>query len=126
MLFLKAKLYRRLRTEISNHTQGEEKVLYSRLRQIERTQSLAIQSEEEHAVIEHLLSQLDRTSPADPRWEVLCAMLEEDVKGHVKEEETRMFPKMERVFTHVELAELCDEFEDAKFGLLTPLSRLVG
>ncbi|HXY95043.1 MAG TPA: hemerythrin domain-containing protein [Acidimicrobiia bacterium] len=80
-------------TDLSIHGEIEEQVLYPELREIgERTSLMADEAEESHDLITNLVTRI-RHTPSDGRlklFEELWAM----VDGHVRMEETEVFPEL--------------------------------
>ncbi len=110
--------YEELRSELAAHTDAEEAVIYTRLKEKDPTREIAFESIEEHAVVTYLLEKLDDIELDQEKWMAALTVLKEVVSHHVKEEEREMFKKMRRVFDKYELEEMRMDFHHAKQGLL--------
>ena len=69
---------------------------------------------EEHHVVKWLLSELEALDPAAERFDAKATVLIENVRHHVKEEETELFPKVRQRIERRRLVELGAELRDAK------------
>lgn len=108
-------LFKKLRTELFSHSKAEEAVLYTRLEELEEVKSLALESTEEHDVIDYMLSKLEATPVEDTgHWEAEIKVLKEAVEHHVQEEETRMFPRVRELFTAKDLDQMAVRFKEEK------------
>ncbi len=116
-------LYSELRTEITRHSHGEEKVVYPRLKEVETTEAIGYESTEEHGVVKQLLKKLDATPCDTKQWTALITVLKEVIEHHVEEEESEMFSKMKKAFGKDDLKLMGEEFAAAKEGLM---ERIVG
>jgi hemerythrin superfamily protein len=97
----------RVRAELARHLAEEERYLYPLTRRtLPGGDDLADRELEEHEAIVDVLDQLDGTDPADPDFDALVAQLIADVRGHVGDEETDLFPRLQAALTQEELDEL--------------------
>jgi len=111
----KADIAERVITALSQHAVIEEEVLYPAARErMPEGQDLVLEALEEHHVAKWLLSEIDGMTPDDERFAAKFAVLTENVRHHVKEEEGELFPKLRKAFSKKELAELGDRLADAK------------
>ncbi|MFY0573654.1 hemerythrin domain-containing protein [Cystobacter fuscus] len=69
---------------------------------------------EEHHVAKWTLNEIERMSPEDERFDAKVTVLMENIRHHVKEEETELFPKLERLMAKAELNALGAALEQAK------------
>jgi hemerythrin-like domain-containing protein len=100
---------------LSQHAAIEEQVLYPAVReQLPDEEPLVLEALEEHHVAKWVLSELDRMTPDDERFTAKFAVLAENVRHHVKEEERELFPKLRKGFTRAQLGELGERLADAK------------
>src|SRR5690348_1398133 len=85
----------RIIKELAIHAAIEEQVLYPAVRAtVPGTEDLTLESLEEHHVVKWQLSELDGMDPAHERYEAKMSVLIENVRHHVKEEESNLFPKV--------------------------------
>jgi hemerythrin-like domain-containing protein len=107
-------LFAQLKNELDVHTRIEEEILYPRLKEIDETEDLTLESYEEHAVVKTLLAELDELAKDDETWGPKLKVLQENVEHHVEEEEGELFPKAQKQLSTEELNELGDKLEAAK------------
>ena len=65
-------------------------------------------------MVKWTLSELDGMEPDHERFDAKFTVLSENVRHHVKEEESELFPKVRQAFTRAELADLGDALVQAK------------
>ncbi len=100
---------------LSVHMAIEEQVFYPVARAaVGDTEDMVLESLEEHHVIKWLLSELADMDPKHERFTAKTTVLMENVRHHVKEEETDFFPKVRKQMDRNELAELGQALADAK------------
>jgi hemerythrin superfamily protein len=93
--------------DLTRHTADEERHLYPLARRaLPGGDALVARELEEHGAIADVMGQLDGLDPADPEFDALVAQLIADVRGHVADEETDLFPRLQAVLTEDELGEL--------------------
>ncbi len=101
--------------ELSVHLAIEEQVFYPVARAaVGDTEDIVLESLEEHHVIKWLLSELADMDPKHERFTAKTTVLMENVRHHVKEEETDFFPKVRQQLDRSELADLGQALADAK------------
>jgi len=101
--------------ELSVHAVIEEQAFYPAVR--ERAKSIeddVLEALEEHHIVKWVLSELERMSPTDERYEAKFTVLMENVRHHVEEEEGDMFPKVRRALSKEQLAEIGSALARAK------------
>lgn len=113
----KKELYLLLREELVLHMKGEEKTLYAHLAHDthdSKAEELAQQADREHEGIKSLLSQIDNTGIEQAEWAMLFDKLKTRLIHHIEAEEKTIFSEAKEDFTHEELKEIGDEFEELK------------
>jgi hemerythrin-like domain-containing protein len=120
-----AELFHRLRTNrgdprrqtflelaqaLSEHTTIEEQIFYPAVR-ARRTADILEQSLEEHSQIKRTLGDLIDLEPSDNAFDARLSALEHAVTEHIARERHELFPRVKRVFSHVELEELANQME---------------
>jgi hemerythrin superfamily protein len=111
----KRKLVDEIIVELSKHASIEEQVLYPWAREyIEGGDDEVLEAIEEHHVVKWLLWELEDLSPQDERFDAKVAVMMENVRHHVKEEENELFPDLRDVATRAELLELGNALRAAK------------
>lgn len=80
--------------ELTIHATIEEELVYPALRELDA--ELADHSEEEHEEAKELIAEIEDLDPDDPAVRQLMVQLKKSVMKHVEEEETKVFPLLER------------------------------
>jgi hemerythrin superfamily protein len=111
----KGEIARSVVKELSIHASIEEQFLYpaARLRD-SRLEDDVLEAMEEHHVAKWTLDELDRMSPKDERFDAKMTVLSENIRHHVKEEETVFFPKIRKLMGKDELNALGAAMAQAK------------
>ena len=81
--------------ELEVHSKLEEGLVYPAFRAAIDDDDLMDESLEEHHVVHGLIGQLKKMKPSDDRYDAKFTVLAENVRHHIKEEESEMFPKAE-------------------------------
>jgi len=89
-------------SELVRHFVAEETEVYPRVRE-KVSYAEAEQAKHEHAAAEVTLKRLESLEPGDVMFEQRVALLMQQVREHVREEEGQMFPHMRSIFTRDEL-----------------------
>jgi hemerythrin superfamily protein len=111
----KAKTVREIIEELSVHAAIEEQVFYPTVRtEVPATNDEVLESLEEHHIVKWVLSELDGMSPDDERFDAKVTVLMENVRHHVKEEESELFPTVRQALGRKRLNEIGDAMEAAK------------
>jgi hemerythrin superfamily protein len=105
----------RVITELVRHSVAEEQYLYPTTRDVlPGGDALADQEIAEHAAAERVMKELAGTDPVAPAFDTLLAQLITDVRGHIAEEETDLFPRLRAACTEEELVELGEKIQRVK------------
>jgi len=100
--------------ELDKHTRAEEVAVYPVFEQeLSNEKDKVQEAEDEHKEARRLIGQI-RNASDDNQLIELMNQLEQAVQHHVREEETEMLPKARRELPEDELAQLGDQFADAK------------
>jgi hemerythrin superfamily protein len=101
--------------ELSVHAAIEEQVLYPGVREaLPDGDSLTEEALDEHQEAKEVLSDLDGMEPSDPGFDAKVRSLIKDVRHHVEEEETEMFPKLQSAISYDRLEDMGRKMESAK------------
>jgi hemerythrin superfamily protein len=101
--------------ELMRHAAAEEQYLYPAARRyLPDGHQLADRELVEHAEAEALMSLLMGTDAEDPRFDLLVGQLALDVRQHVHEEETDLFPRLRATVDPATLVALGTEILGAK------------
>ncbi len=103
----KRELVDRIIEELSKHAAVEEQLFYPVTRAtVPGTDDVVLESIEEHHIVKWELAELEKLDPHDERFDAKVTVLIENVRHHVKEEETEYFPKVRDELGRRALAEL--------------------
>jgi hemerythrin superfamily protein len=100
---------------LSQHASIEEQILYPWAREyIQDADDEVLEALEEHHVVKWLLWELEDLKPSDERFDAKVTVMMENVRHHVKEEESDLFSDLRDVGTRAELLDLGDALLAAK------------
>ncbi|MDQ3898423.1 MAG: hemerythrin domain-containing protein [Actinomycetota bacterium] len=109
------KLAGRIVKELSVHAAIEEMVFYPAIRdRVPESEDMVLESLEEHHIVKWVLSELEDMKPDHERFKAKMTVLIENVRHHVEEEESELFPQVRTALGRKELGELGDAMEKAK------------
>jgi hemerythrin superfamily protein len=118
----RGRLFEHINRELTVHTKVEETVFYPAVKEASakgtETREEVLEAYEEHAGVKELLAKLSELPPEDETYAPKLQVLMEQVKHHVKEEETSFFPHVRELLGKPKLEELGREIEEAKERLL--------
>ena len=101
--------------ELSIHAAIEEQIFYPSLRdEVPSIAEEVLQGLEEHHVVKWLCSEIESCSPDDERFEAKMTVLIENVRHHVREEESDLFPVVRSALGRKRLADLGELLDKAK------------
>lgn len=101
--------------ELSRHAAIEEQLFYPAARAVvDDVEDVALESIEEHHIVKWELSELEKLDPRDERFDAKVAVLIENVRHHVEEEEGDFFPKVRDQLGRNDLGELGEAMETAR------------
>ena len=114
----KETIARRICTMLTVHSQIEEELLYPAARDALDSDDAHLVAEAgvEHASVKDLIRQIEQREEVDGEYEARVEVMGEYVKHHVKEEETELFPKLER--SSLDLDALGQRLEERKRELM--------
>lgn len=111
----KRKIVDQIIEALSIHASIEEQVFYPVARgTVPDTEGIALESLEEHHVVKWLLAELTDLDPAHERFDAKVKVLIENVRHHVKEEESEFFPMVRGALGRKALGDLGDALAAAK------------
>ncbi len=111
----KRRIVDRIIEELSVHAAIEEQVFYPVARAtVPDTEDIALESLEEHHIVKWLLSELVGLDPTNERFDAKVTVLIENVRHHVKEEESDFLPKVRGELGRTALDDLGKALADAK------------
>ncbi len=109
-------IFGRIARALTLHSQLEERIFYPAASTL-RTEDLVERSLDEHARVDALVARLLALDPNDVQFEELCVELHERVAAHIDDEETLLFPAVERMFDEDELEALGDALDELALDL---------
>lgn len=107
-------LFEEIKEELETHTHIEETIFYPALEKREELKDMVLEAIEEHKQVKTLLREIDRLADGSELFDAKLKVMKENVEHHVEEEETEMFPKVERLFKPPILEQIGKEMEAAK------------
>ena len=111
----KQQTVRKIIEALSVHAAIEEAVFYPAVRsEVPDTDDDILEAVEEHHIVKWVLAELDSLTPEDERYDAKVTVLIENVRHHVEEEESELFPEVRSALGRKRLAEIGAELEDAK------------
>lgn len=109
------KLAKRIVKELSVHAAIEEMVFYPAVRErVPKAEDTILESLEEHHIVKWVLNELEDMQPNHERFKAKMKVLIENVRHHVEEEESELFPDVRKDIKRKDLAELGEALEKAK------------
>ncbi len=103
-----------LRRGVIAHAHAEEAVFYNALREADESKGLILHSYAEHAAAEGEIRTLGAAKLIDANWTSLMEKLSKDLRGHIQEEESRVYAAARRVFNEDEARQIGAAFERMK------------
>ncbi len=105
--------------ELTVHAQIEEQIFYPAIKQSagkkhKEEYDLVLESVEEHALVKHVIRDLEAIDGSDETYKPKLKVLKEIVEDHVKEEERDMFPGVRDLMDEDELLELGRRMSELK------------
>lgn len=111
----KRQIVDRIIEELSIHAAVEEQIFYPVARAtVPGTETIALESLEEHHIVKWLLSELADLAPTHERFDAKVTVLIENVRHHVKEEESDFFPIVRAGLGRRALADMGEALAAAK------------
>lgn len=110
---------RRICRMLTVHSQIEEELLYPAARDALDSEDahLVAEAHVEHASVKDLIRQIEDREQLDEQYEAKVCVLGEYVQHHVHEEESELFPRLER--TSLDLRALGERLEERKSELMS-------
>jgi hemerythrin superfamily protein len=99
------------------HATIEERHFYPAVKE-RQTEEILLESVEEHLEIKRVIADLLQMDAGDDQFEAKVTVLREDVEHHVEEEESDLFPKVERLFDDEALEAVGAAMEETQDELL--------
>lgn len=103
-----------IRDELIPHARAEEAVFYNSLRSIESAKDEVRHAYREHLEAETLLRTLQLRDKVDLEWRGTAKKLLNALNQHIAEEENKIFPLAQRLFTDQEAVMMEEAFQKLK------------
>ncbi len=101
--------------DLVRHSVAEEQYLYPAVRgHVAGGDEIADHETEEHAEAERTMKQIEQTETGSQEFDQLVSQLIAEIRHHLDEEETKLFPKLAAACSVAELRELGAKVEWAK------------
>lgn len=119
----KQKIVAKIIRELAVHSAIEEMLFYpavrtaalkANTRSLKEAADTVLESLEEHHVVKWTLSELEKMSPEEERFDAKVQVLMESVRHHVEEEQEELFPKVRKLFDAEVLEQLGERMQKAK------------
>lgn len=119
----KEKLVSQIIRELAIHSAIEEMLFYpavraaaaeAKMRTLHEAEDTVLESLEEHHIVKWTLSELEKMSAEDERFDAKVQVLMESVRHHVEEEREELFPKARRLLGAEMLEDLGERMAKAK------------
>jgi hemerythrin superfamily protein len=101
----KEKLFDELADSLAVHASIEEQHFYPATKD-SRTEELLQEAVEEHLSVKRIIADMLEMEPDDAQFDAKVKVLQEQVEHHVEEEETELFPKVQKLHSKDELEDL--------------------
>ena len=115
-------LFTKLVNELTVHEKIEEKIFYPRVKEqatTKKVEEMIAESYEEHHFVDTVKAELQDTPFEAEEWAAKFKVMKENVEHHAfEEEEEKLFPKVQKIFSKDELEEMGTEMEELKQELL--------
>ena len=101
----KEQLFDDLADALAVHAAIEEQHFYPATKDA-RTEELLQEAVEEHLSAKRIIADLLEMEPDDPQFDAKIKVLQEQIEHHVEEEETELFPKVQKLHSKDEMEDL--------------------
>jgi hemerythrin superfamily protein len=98
------------------HATIEERHFYPGVKK-QQTEDLLLESVEEHLEVKRLIADLMEMDAGDDQFEAKATVLQENVEHHVEEEETELFPTVEKLIDEAQLEAIGAAMEETQVEL---------
>lgn len=105
----------RVTMELVRHSVAEETYLYPAVRKhLPDGEAHADRELQDHAAAERTMKELESCEAEDPQFDILITRLMSEIRNHVTDEETKLFPRLRDACTSEMLDDLGDKVRQAK------------
>lgn len=96
--------------KLVSHAHAEEDVLYADLKERKKERADALEMIEEHRLAEREIRAMVPVDPSSDRWTAMMRVLRETTEHHFEEEELKVFPESESLYSKKEQEEMGEAF----------------
>jgi len=107
-------VFSQIRTDLTIHMDGEERLLYPVLKEKEPTRDKTLEGWEEHTYIKIVLNDLVGMPREDERWQAKLTVLREMVEHHIEDEEENLFKKAKKVISKEQADQIGTDYTRGK------------
>ena len=107
-------VFSQIKTELTIHINGEERLLYPVLKEKEPTRNKTLEGWEEHTYIKIVLNDLVGMPREDERWQAKLTVLREMVEHHIEDEEENLFKKAKKVISKEQADQIGTDYTRGK------------
>jgi hemerythrin superfamily protein len=93
-------------SKLTLHEKLEETHFYPKLKEEKAAKDIVLESYEEHHVLDVLINEINALEPDDEAWEPKIKVLQENVEHHIEEEQEELFPKVRKIWSTEQRAEV--------------------
>ena len=104
----------KIRQMLEPHMAGEEKIFYPKLEEKKDLKELAEHAYEEHDEARSLMKEVESMEPGERDWTSKLQELQKSVQHHVQEEETKVFPAAQKVFSDDQAQQMAQQYMEFK------------
>ena len=112
----KEELAQQICKELTIHAQLEEEIFYPAAREAIDDDHLMNEAAVEHQAAKDLIAKIQSMNSSDPTYDALVTVLGEYVNHHIEEEQSEIFPKVEKA--KMDLEEIGAEIAERKEALM--------
>ena len=110
------KTFEEIADALAVHATIEERHFYPAVKN-EQTEEILLESVEEHLEVKRLIADLMEMDAGDDQFEAKATVLQENVEHHVEEEETELFPTVEKLIDEEQLEAIGAAMEETQVEL---------
>lgn len=111
-------LFHHTRSRLRSHGRAEERVMFPRMEEDERTRPAALEAREWHSASTAVMKELMRTDPGDELWLPKWGVVRGIILAHIDAEEQRALARLREVFPEQELERMGRDFRRAEEAVL--------
>ena len=107
-------LFTKIKEEFTLHAQAEELVFYPALQATDEAQDMVLNAQADHQLIAELFEEIASDADQDTDWDEKLNELQENVEGHVEEEEDELFDMARQLLSTEQARKLAEEWQRVK------------